>query len=38
MILAKDLGYGETGVLAVRLENVSKLLEADAKAILSSGS
>jgi four helix bundle protein len=38
LILAQDLGYGDTGRLAALLEEVSKLLNAYASAILSSGS
>ncbi len=38
LILAHDLGYGDTGQLTALLEEVSKLLNAYAGAILSSGS
>jgi four helix bundle protein len=38
LILAKDLGYGEIETLAISLEEVSRLLNAYAAAILSSGS
>lgn len=38
LILAKDLGYGETETLATSLEEVSRLLNAYAAAILYSGS
>ncbi len=38
LILAKDLGYGDTDTLAATLEEVSRLLSAYASAILSSGS
>ncbi len=38
LILAHDLGYGDTDQLAVLLEETSKLLNAYAGAILSSGS
>jgi four helix bundle protein len=38
LILAKDLGYGENGPMESQLEEVSKLLEAYASAILTSGS
>ena len=38
LILAKDLGYGETERLAASLEEVSRLLNAYATAILASGS
>lgn len=38
LILAKDLGYGDTEKLAVALEEVSRLLAAYAKAILTSDS
>ena len=38
LILAHDLGYGDTGLLTVLLEAVSKLLNAYASAILSSDS
>ena len=38
LILAKDLGYGDTHTLAATLEEVSRLLSAYASAILSSGS
>ena|ERR1043166_3567079 len=34
LILANDLGYGDSSVLATQLEEVSKLLEAYASAIL----
>ena len=37
LILAKDLGYGETSDLLMKLEEVSKLLEAYANTILDSG-
>ena len=37
LILAKDLGYGDTSELTMRLEEVSKLLEAYASVILNSG-
>jgi four helix bundle protein len=36
LILAKDLGYGDTGDLATALEEVSRLLNAYASAILNS--
>jgi four helix bundle protein len=38
LILARDLGYGETQALMPQLEEVSKLLEAYASAILASDS
>ena len=38
LILAKDLGYGDTSELTMQLEEVSKLLEAYASVILNSGS
>jgi len=38
LILAHDLSYGDTGQLTALLEEVSKLLNAYAGAILSSGS
>ena len=38
LILAKDLGYGETEKLSAMLEEVSRLLGAYAAAILASGS
>jgi len=38
LILAKDLGYGDTLQLMSRLEEVSKLLEAYTSSILDSGS
>jgi hypothetical protein len=38
LILAKDLGYGETAVLHNILEEVSRMLNAYASAILTSGS
>jgi four helix bundle protein len=38
LILAKDLGYGDTSILMSQLEEVSKLLEAYSKSILKSGS
>jgi four helix bundle protein len=38
LILAKDLGYGENNSMLAQLEEVSKLLEAYASAILNSGS
>jgi four helix bundle protein len=38
LILAKDLGYGDTSKLMARLEEVSKLLEAYLSSILASGS
>ncbi|MFZ5633375.1 MAG: four helix bundle protein [Bacillota bacterium] len=37
LILAKDLGYGDTSQLNILLEEVSKLLEAYANTILDSG-
>ena len=37
LILAKDLGYGATDRLMISLEEVSRLLEAYARAILTSG-
>lgn len=38
LILAKDLGYGDTGALMNVLEEVSRLLDAYTKAILASDS
>ncbi len=38
LILAQDLGYGETTALMTVLEEVSRLLNAYARAILASGS
>lgn len=38
LILAQDLGYGETAGLTIKIEEVSKLLEAYTAAILNSGS
>jgi len=38
LILAKDLGYGDNRSVLVQLEEVSKLVEAYASAILNSGS
>ncbi len=38
LILAKDLGYGDTSILMSQLEEVSKLLDAYSKSILNSGS
>ena len=38
LILAQDLGYGDTAKLARALEEVSRLLSAYAAAILTSGS
>jgi four helix bundle protein len=38
LILVRDLGYGETQGLLVQLEEVSKLLESYAAAILAPGS
>jgi hypothetical protein len=38
LILAKDLGYGDTQKLAATLEEVSRLLGAYTAAILASGS
>jgi len=38
LILAKDLGYGDTSLLMSQLEEVSKLLEAYTSSILNSGS
>ncbi len=38
LILAKDLGYGETAGLNATLEEVSRMLNAYAAAILTSGS
>jgi four helix bundle protein len=38
LILASDLGYGETAKLATALEEVSRMLDAYAAAILTSGS
>jgi len=37
LILAKDLGYGDTLELTSQLEEVSKMLEAYFSSILSSG-
>ncbi len=37
LILAQDLGYGDTSELMIHIEEVSKLLEAYASAILTSG-
>jgi four helix bundle protein len=37
LVLAKDLGYGDTSELTMRLEEVSKLPEAYASVILNSG-
>ena len=37
LILAKDLGYGETETLMNSLEEISRLLEAYTKSILASG-
>jgi len=37
LILAKDLGYAETGTLAAQLEEVSKLLDKYHSTILASG-
>jgi four helix bundle protein len=37
LILAQDLGYGETSELMIQIEEVSKLLEAYASVILTSG-
>jgi four helix bundle protein len=38
LILAQDVGYGSTDYLMNRLEEVSRLLNAYAKAILTPGS
>jgi four helix bundle protein len=38
LILAKDLGYGDTNKLSATLEEVSRLLNAYTTAILTSGS
>jgi four helix bundle protein len=38
LILAQDLGYGDTAQLATLIEEVSKMLNAYTAAILSSGS
>ena len=38
LILAKDLGYGDTSLLMSQLEEVSKLLEVYTASILDSGS
>jgi four helix bundle protein len=38
LILAKDLGYMDSGELMIQLEEVSKLLNAYAKSILNSDS
>ena len=38
LILANDLGYGDTSILMSQLEEVSKLLDAYSKSILKSGS
>ena len=38
LIVAKDLGYGDTSQLMPKLEEVSKLLEAYTASILNSGS
>ncbi len=38
LILAKDLGYGDTDQLMISLEEVSRLLDAYARAILTSDS
>lgn len=38
LILAEDLGYGKTDALTTTLEEVSRLLNAYARAILASGS
>ena len=38
LILAQDLGYGDTAQLAASAEEVSRLLSAYASAILTSGS
>jgi len=38
LLLSKDLGYADTQELMIKAEEVSKLLEAYAKSILSSGS
>jgi four helix bundle protein len=38
LILSKDLGYGETGMILDSLEEVSRLLNAYSKAILDSSS
>jgi four helix bundle protein len=36
LILAKDLGYGNTGMLEEKLEEISRLLQAYLKAVVSS--
>jgi hypothetical protein len=38
LILSQDLGYGQSELLAVTLEETSKLLNAYVRAILASGS
>jgi len=38
LILANDLGYGDSAELLKRLDEVSRLLNAYARAILASGS
>jgi len=38
LILANDLGYGDSSILMLQLEEVSKLLEAYSSSILNSGS
>ena len=38
LILARDLGYGETEALVAKLDDASRLLNAYARAILASGS
>ena len=38
LILVKDLGYGDTSILMIQLEEVSKLLEAYSVSILTPGS
>ncbi len=38
LILANDLGYGDTSILMSQLEEVSKLLDAYSKSILTPGS
>ena len=38
LILSKDLGYGDTSALMVQVEEVSKLLDAYYRSILTSGS
>ena len=38
LVLASDLGYGETANLAAALDEVSRMLHAYATAILTSGS